>query len=117
MSYLRYLCLFAYCGVQLMLCYVFVLLFFVLCDGRWEINERLPFASTAVRFVFTPSCFQEGACLIYIICVCLRIVVSNTCCVMFLFCFSLSCVTCVTSFYGLFILTAPLGPHGMLVYP
>jgi hypothetical protein len=56
MSYLRYLCLFAYCGVQHMLCYVFVLL-------------------------------------------------------------SLSCVTCVTSFYGLFILTAPLGPHGMLVYP
>jgi hypothetical protein len=51
---------------------------------RWEINERLPFASTGVRFVFNPSCFQEGACLIYVICVCLRIVVSNTCCVMFL---------------------------------
>ena len=28
-----------------------------------------------VRFVFTSSCLWEGSCLIYIICVCLRIVV------------------------------------------
>ena len=31
MSYLRYLCLFAYNGVQYMMCCVFVLFFFVLC--------------------------------------------------------------------------------------
>jgi hypothetical protein len=48
MSYLRYLCLFAYCGVQHMLCYVFVLLFFVLCDMcyqkdidiYWQIGQK-----------------------------------------------------------------------------
>jgi hypothetical protein len=45
-----------------------------------------------VRFVFTSSCLWEGSCLIYIICVCLRIVVSNTYCVEFLFCLSSSCV-------------------------
>ena len=32
MSYLRYLCLFMYSGVQHMLCCVFVLFFFVLCS-------------------------------------------------------------------------------------
>jgi hypothetical protein len=31
-----------------------------------------------VRFVFTSSCLQEGSCLIYVICVYLRIVVSDT---------------------------------------
>jgi hypothetical protein len=31
MTYLRYLCLFAHNGVQHILCYVFVLLFFALC--------------------------------------------------------------------------------------
>ena len=34
-----------------------------------------------VRFVFTSNCFQEGSCLIYVICVCSHIVVSNTYCV------------------------------------
>ena len=43
-----------------------------------------------VRFIFTFSCLQECSCLIYIICVCLRIVVSNTYCVVFLFCLSSS---------------------------
>ena len=42
-----------------------------------------------VRFVFTTSCLYEGPCLIYVICVCLRIVVSNTylCCIFVLFFF------------------------------
>ena len=31
MSYLRYMCLFTYSGVQYILCFVFVLFFFVLC--------------------------------------------------------------------------------------
>ena len=35
---------------------------------------------------------QEGSCLIYVICVCFRIVVSNTYCVVFLFCLSSSWV-------------------------
>ena len=48
---------------------------------------------------FTSSCLQEGSCLFDVICVCLRIVVSNTYCVVcFLFCFSyhmlLFCLDC-----------------------
>jgi hypothetical protein len=31
-----------------------------------------------VRIVFTSSCLWEGSCLIYVICICLGIVVSNT---------------------------------------
>jgi hypothetical protein len=41
--------------------------------------------------------FVEGSRLIYFICVCLRIVVFNTYCVLFLFCFSSSCVPYVYS--------------------
>jgi hypothetical protein len=41
---------------------------------------------------------EANLCLIYVICVSLRIVVSNTYCVVFLFCFSSSCVLYVTSF-------------------
>ena len=54
-----------------------------------------------VRFVFTASCLQEGSHLINVICVCLCVVVSNTYCVVFLFCFSSYCVPCVASFSGL----------------
>jgi len=39
------------------------------------------------------SCFYDGSCLIYVICVCWRIVVSNTYCVVFLFFFVL-CTQC-----------------------
>ena len=42
-----------------------------------------------VRFVFTSSCLS---CLLYVICDYLRILVSNTYCVVFLFCFTSSCV-------------------------
>jgi hypothetical protein len=42
-------------------------------------------------------------------CVCLRIVVSNTCCVVFLFCLSWSCVPYVASFSGLSIFDCPFG--------
>ena len=59
-----------------------------------------------VRFVFTSSSLYDDECL-YVICVCLRLVVSNTCCVMFLFCFSLSCVPYVAGFSGLSCLIAP----------
>jgi hypothetical protein len=45
----------------------------------------------------------EGSRLIYVICICLCIVLSNTYCVVFLLCFSSSCVPYVASFSGLFI--------------
>ena len=38
-------------------------------------------------FVFTSSCSLEDSCLIYVICVCLYIVVSNTYCVVLLLCY------------------------------
>ena len=54
------------------------------------------------------------ACLIYVLFVfCfvlfLRIVVANTCCVVFSFCFSLSCVPYVSSFSGLLLFDCPFG--------
>ena len=39
------------------------------------------------RFIFTSSCLQKGSCLISVICVCLRTVVSNAHCVRFVFVF------------------------------
>ena len=42
---------------------------------------------TDVRFVFTFSCLYEDSCLIYVVCACLRIVVSNTYCDVFCFVF------------------------------
>ena len=45
----------------------------------------------------------------YVICVCLRVVVPYTYCVLFLHCFSLSCVPYVASFSGLSIFDCPFG--------
>ena len=46
MSYLRYLCLLAHSGIQYILCYVFDLFFFVLCDlccqFLWIVYFRVP---------------------------------------------------------------------------
>jgi hypothetical protein len=42
---------------------------------------------TIVGSFFTSSCFLEGSCLINVICVCLRIMVSNAHCVRFLLVF------------------------------
>jgi hypothetical protein len=44
-----------------------------------------------VWFVLTSVCLYEDSCLIYVICVWFCIVVSNTYCVAFLFCFSSPC--------------------------
>jgi hypothetical protein len=56
---------------------------------------QLPFPhKNDFQFVFTSSCLYENSCLIYVICVCLRILVSNTCCVGFLFCFVLCTLCC-----------------------
>jgi hypothetical protein len=38
-----------------------------------------------IQFVFVSCCLYECACLAYVICVCLRMVVSNTYCAVFLF--------------------------------
>ena len=46
---------------------------------------------------------------IYVICVCLRMVMSNIYCVVFMFCISSSCVPCVSSFSGLSIFAWPFG--------
>jgi len=51
----------------------------------------------------------EGSCLIYVIYVCLRIVVSNTYCVVFFFCSPSSCVPYVASFSGLSRFDWPFG--------
>ena len=59
--------------------------------------------------IFTSCYLQEGACLIYVICGCLRIVMSNTYCVVFLLCFSSSCVPYVASFSGLSFFYCPFG--------
>ena len=48
-----------------------------------EAGTVYPTGAPEFRFVFTSSCLWEGSCLIYVICVCLRIVVSNTYCVVF----------------------------------
>ena len=62
-----------------------------------------------VRFVFTSSCLQEGLCHIYVFCVCLRIVVSNTHSGVFLLCSSSYLIPCVVSFSRLSIVDCPFG--------
>ena len=50
------------------------------------------------------------ACVVFtFICVCLRIAVSNTYCVVFLFCLSSSRVPCAARFSGLSISDCPVG--------
>jgi hypothetical protein len=62
------------------------------------------------RFVITSSYLYKVSCLIYIICVCLRAVVSSiTHCVVLLLGLSSSCVLCVASFSGLSIFDSPFG--------
>ena len=74
------------------------------CDIRCDFTHR-----NDVLFVYNSSCLYEGSCPIYAMCVCLCIVVSNTYCVVFLFCFSSSCISYATSFSGLSIFDCPFG--------
>jgi hypothetical protein len=71
------------------------------------------FLKNDVRFVFTtpppPLLLYEDSCLIYLICVCLHIVMSNTYFVVFLVCSSSSCVPNVASFSGLSIFDRTFG--------
>jgi hypothetical protein len=64
-------------------------------------------ATQTGRYSF-PLYIQLLACLIYVSCVWLRIVVSSTYSMVFLFCFSSSCVSCVARFSGLSFLYCPL---------
>jgi hypothetical protein len=57
------------------------------------------YAIDSIAFFKTSSCLQKETCLIYVICVCLRIVVPNIYCVVFLFCLSSSCVPNVVHFW------------------
>jgi hypothetical protein len=51
MSYLRYLCLFTYNGVQQILCFVFVLFFFVLCNPTFPVSLQCTVYPIIVVFV------------------------------------------------------------------
>ena len=61
--------------------YLYVLSFVLWCPIRFPHKND-------VRFVCTSSCLHDVSCLIYVICVCLRIVV------FVFFCWSSSCVLC-----------------------
>ena len=58
---------------------------------------------------FGPDICSPGSCVIYVICVCLGILVSKTYCVVFLFCFSSSCVPYFPTFSELSIFDCPVG--------
>jgi hypothetical protein len=61
-----------------------------------------------VRFVLISSWSYESSWLIYIICACLRLVVSKAYCVACLLCFSSSCLSCVAIFSGLSFFYCPI---------
>ena len=86
---------------------------FVLCslfDALYDFCMKTMFGSSLHHVVL-----HEGSCLIYVICVCLRIMMSNTFCVVVLFCFSSYCVPCATRFSGLSVLIAPSVFSGLSV--
>ena len=64
-----------------MLCCLMMCLSYVLSSAFWW-SLRFPHKN-GVLSVFISCCLYDGLCLIYIISVCLRIVVSNTCCGVF----------------------------------
>ena len=70
---------------------------------------RFPYKNY-VRFVFTSNFLCEISCLAYVVCICLRVVVSNTYCVVFLFYLS---VLCALSFLFLWVVCF-YGPFGIL---
>ena len=79
---------------------IYVLNLLVWCPLRYPHKDD-------VGFVFISSCLYGGSCRIYVTCVCLRIVVSNTYCVVFLLYISSSCVPYVASYSGLSIFYCP----------
>jgi hypothetical protein len=90
------------------LCYPIIFLY-VLGSVLW-CPLRFPHKND-IRFVFISRCLYEGSCLIYVICVCLRIVVSNTYCVVLQLCFVVRCLVypMLLIFSGLSICDCPFG--------
>ena len=75
----------------------------VICNETYQRNTF----DSKIGFVFISSCLWEGACLINVICVCLYVMVSITYRVVFLFCFSSSCVPYAANFSGLYFFYYP----------
>jgi len=92
--------------IFLVLCVVLLCIFrfWVRCSGvRYDFHIKTMFGSSL------PPVLCSCACLIHVICFYLRIVVSNTYCVVFLLCFSSSCVPNIASFSGLSFSDCPFG--------
>ena len=62
----------------------------------------------SISYVSLLNPCSDGSCFIYV-CVCLRILLANTYCVVLLLCLSSSGVPCVASFSGLSMLDCPFG--------
>ena len=85
------------CSYLIVLCcpimYLYILSSVIWCPLRSPHKSH-------VHFVFTYSSFQERSCLINIICVCLRFVVSNTyCVVLFILIVIVLCAKCCQSLW------------------
>jgi hypothetical protein len=60
MSYLSYLCLFAYSGAQHIMCCVFVLFFFVLCTVLYDASfSGLSFVLLSLRLSIIDKCIRK----------------------------------------------------------
>ena len=73
------------------------------CDVRYEFCIKTTFGSS-----LPPVVCRQGSCHVYVICVCLPIVVSNTYCVLYLFCFGfffvlVLCTIYIAGFSGLYL--------------
>ena len=72
-----------------------VLLTFLFLMQSYYVSLRSEFhVMMSVTISAYKWCLYEGSCLIYICCVCIHIMLSNTYCVVFLFCLSSLCVSC-----------------------
>ena len=78
------------------LAYTICVFTFRCCDVRYNFCLK----QCSIRLFFQLF-FYEGSCLIYVICVCLRLVVSTKYCVLFLLWFPSSCVPYVANFFRL----------------
>ena len=85
-----------FCVMAVFLFFFFWRLYYLSLFDLWLLVTHLVFSIFSKHFSriysYNLQLFVEDLCLIYVICVCLRIVVSNTECVVFLFCFSVPCV-------------------------
>jgi hypothetical protein len=103
-------------GIRVSFLYCPIMWLYVLIYALWCLLQ-FPHNSD-VRFVFTSGCLWEGSCLIYVIYACLRVVVSNTyCVVMFaLFVFVLCLVRPILPYCNLLFIS-PLVFSNAYVHP